>query len=214
MRAPFIVLTLALAGGAGYYFYQGSSPAEPEITQPASAQTPDPVRPSDGAAPTVFNDICIAGRASFSETERRALAAGWVQAADDVDPRVARIMAISRGADVPGASNVVMHAYANPDRPQFLVLTGLNVSGIPTNGCYVYDFGATSLPSFGSLEAALGEPNERIDEPGVVDSKKWTRPAAFPGVATLRAGYFPPGSPAEPQLGFSGLLFAVTSMSR
>lgn len=115
---------------------------------------------------------------------------------------------------MPQASNVVMHAYSHPDRTQFIVLTGMNVSGMPVNGCYVYDFGATGLPELSPLEVSLGEPTERISQPGVADTKKWIRPASLPSVATLRMGYFPQGSPAEEQVGYNGLVLALTSMSR
>lgn len=214
MRAPLIALVLVAAGAAGYWFYQQSRGAEPAGAETTAAQTEAPAHPSDGAATTLFNEICIEGRASFAETESRALTSGWAQAPDDVHPAVERIMTISRGADVPQASDIVMHAYANPGRPQFIVLTGMNISGMPVNGCYVYDFGAPALPDLGALEVSLGAPTERLSEPGVVDSKKWVRPAALPSVATLRAGYFPQGSPAEAQLGFNGLVLALTSMSR
>jgi hypothetical protein len=214
MRASLIVLLLAVAGGAGYYFYQQSGRTEAAAVEATPAQVSMSTRPSDGAGPALFNDICIAGRESFAQTESRALAAGWTLAPDDIHPNVARIMAISRGASVPQASNVVMRAYAHPERPQYIVLTGMNVSGSPVNGCYIYDFGATQLPDLGALEASLGVPTERISEPGIVDSKKWVGPAALPSVATLRVGYFPLGSPAEAQLGFNGLVLALTSMSR
>ena len=214
MRAPLIVVILAVVAAGGYYFFQHQTSALPEVVETASAQSAAPVRPSDGAALTVFNDICIDGRANYAQTESRALAAGWSLASDDVNPNVARIMSISRGASVPQASEIVINAYAHPERPQFIVLTGMNLAGNPVNGCYVYDFAAPGLPELSPFETSLGAPTEIVSEPGVIDSKKWVRPALFPSVATLRMGYFPPGSPAEPQVGYSGLVLALTSMSR
>lgn len=214
MRAPLIVVVLAVVAAGGHYFYQRQPPQSAAMVGTAAAQTPMNVRPSDGAALAVFSDICIEGRANYTQTEGRALAAGWSLAADDVHPNVARIMAISRGASMPQASNIVMNAYAHPNRPQFIVLTGMNVAGNPVNGCYVYDFAAPGLPELSPLEVSLGAPSEVVSEPGVIDSKKWVRPAPFSSVATLRMGYFPLGSPAEPQVGYSGLVLALTSMSR
>lgn len=88
------------------------------------------------------------------------------------------------------------------------------MSGIPVNGCYIYDFDVSGLLERSDLESSRGEPSERTSQPGVVDAKKWVRPAPFPTVATLRMGYFPVGSPAVEQVGFSGLVLALTSMSR
>ncbi len=214
MRAPLIVVVLAVVAAGGYYFYQRQAPTAPVAEAAAEPSSAASVRSSDGAALAVFNDICIEGRANYAQTESRALAAGWARAADGVHPNVARIMALSRGASIPQASDIVLNAYAHPERPQFIVLTGMSVSGNPVNGCYVYDFGAQGLPAAGPLEVSLGAPTEVVSEPGVIDSKKWVGPAAYPSVATLRMGYFPEGSPAEPQVGYSGLVLALTSMSR
>lgn len=196
MRAPLLAILIVAVGAFAYPLSQRSG------SESAAAEEAVSVRVTDGAALAIFDEVCIEGRESFAQTESRALASGWTQVPDDVHPNVARIMAISRGAEVLGASNILMHAYAHSSRSQYMVLTSLTVSGVPVNGCYIYDFGVSGLPEPSDLEASLGEPSERTSQPGVVDAKKWVRPSPFPTVATLRMGYFPAGSPAVEQVGF------------
>lgn len=212
MRAPLIAVVLVVLGAAGYYFYRQNQSPQPAAE---AAETPQPeAQQTDGvAALALFNDICVEGRQSFAQTEARAAARGWVVAADGVHPATARIAAIARGSDI-GASSVVMHVYAHPQHAEYVMLTDIVISGDRLNGCYVYDFQAAGIPDLTGLQARLGAPPESTVQAGVIDSRHWTPPPALPSVATLRVGYIPQGSPAEPQAGFTGLAIAITSMSR
>ena len=213
MRAPLIALVLVALGAGGYYFFQQSQALS---AAPAGANAPEAsaLPQTDGsAALALFNDICIEGQENFALTEARATAGGWTVAADDVHPATARIAAIARGADV-GASNTVLNVYAHPERSEYIMLTDLTISGDRLNGCYVYDFQAAGIPDLGALQSRLGAAAQPESHPGVIESRQWTRPPAFPSVATVRVGYIPRGSPVEAQAGFTGLAIAVTSMSR
>lgn len=208
MRAPLIALVLVIFGAGAYYFFQIAQ-QRPVATTSAGAST---LQSSDPTL-SIFSDVCVEGRQNFAESERRAIAAGWVVAPDDVNPSLAHIMSISRAAasQMPGG---ILHAYSHAGRSQYIVLTSLVVSGIPANGCYVYNFGASQLPDVSAMEARLGAPTEVTSQAGVAEIRAWTRPSALSDVAALRLAYFPPGSPAETQVGFSGLAFSMTSFSR
>lgn len=213
MRAPLIALVLLALVAGGYYFYQQSqAPSAP--TTGTSAPEASALPQTDGsAALALFNDICIEGQENFALTAARATAAGWTVAADDVHPATGRIAAIARGADV-GASNTVLNVYAHPERSEYIMLTDLTISGDRLNGCYVYDFQAAGIPDLSALQSRLGAAAQPVSQPGVIESRQWTRPPAFPSIATVRAGYIPQGSPVESQTGFTGLAIAVTSLSR
>ncbi len=149
-------------------------------------------------------------------------AAGWRPVADDADPMLARMLAISRQSlkeveDEDGyeGSAAVYGRTGGVDGP-YLVTTALNVpdegeGAIDVLGCYLYDFEATVPLDPAPITARFGEePAEVEDQPGVIVSQSWAV-ESLDGVWELRSTFIPEGSPGVDITGFSGRVLLLTT---
>jgi hypothetical protein len=186
-------------------------------TQGAAQPAPDPRL-------AAFEAACLDG---YRNPEIRAAviaAAGWSPVADNVDPALGRLMAISREAMVQSeeedgfAGSISAYGRRLAGGEAYLVTTELDMAAdagrkIDLLGCYLYDFAADAPLPVSLITFRFDErPAEVVDQPGVIVAQVWNI-ERIEGVWELRSTFIPPGSPAAGVTGFTGLAISLTSTS-
>ena len=169
-----------------------------------------------------FATACLEG---YRDPEQRAAvieAAGWHPVADDANPMLSEMLAISRQSLVDAeredgyTGSASVYGRRDGATGPYLVTTALNIpddgdGAIDVLGCYLYDFDGEAPLDPGLVTARFGEsPDEVEDQPGVIVSHAW-RIRSLEGVWELRSTFIPAGSPGLDVTGFTGRVLILTS---
>ena len=169
-----------------------------------------------------FEEACLDGYRNPDIRAAVIAAAGWSPVADDADPALARLMAISRQAMVQAeeedgfTGTIAAYALRLAGGEAYLVTTELDMPAdaewkIDLLGCYLYDFAAAAPLPPSLITSRFDErPAEVVDQPDVIVAQTWNI-EQIEGVWELRSTYIPPGSPAAAVTGFTGLAIGLTS---
>jgi hypothetical protein len=171
---------------------------------------------------SAFAVACLDGYRDPAARAAAIDAAGWRPVADDADPMLARMLAISRRSleqaeEEDGyTGRAAVYGRTGGVGGPYLVTTELNVpddgeGAIDVLGCYLYDFEATGPLDPAPITARFGEaPAEVEDQPGVIVSQSWNV-ESLEGVWELRSTFIPEGSPGVDVTGFSGRVLLLTT---
>jgi hypothetical protein len=134
-----------------------------------------------------------------------AAKAGWTEAAEDADPRIARL--VKFGRDAVGDDMAMSGAYFRQTlsgRTAWLIVSRAvdKASGVWGNGCRVYDLDATAAIAPAALEAWMGKPPTHQEEAMGVTKRLW-EPGWRDGV-TLEINFVPPGHAVTGLTGLQG----------
>lgn len=185
------------------------------VATPAFADTPSDPRFD------AFDGACIDGHRDPARRLAVVEAGGWKPVADDADPDLASMLAISRKAmkeaDEEGyASTMAVYGQKFGGLDLYLVTNEVNAPKdaewrIDFLGCSVYDFSATAPMNADIVSQRFDEfPAEVIDQPGTIVGQTWNV-EKIDGVWSVQNAFVPPGSAGASSAGFSGVAIKMTS---
>ena len=169
-----------------------------------------------------FAAACLEGYRDPDQRATAIAAVGWHPVADDANPMLSRMLAISRQSLLDAeredgyAGSAAVYGRRDGSEGPYLVTTALNIpddgeGAIDLLGCYLYDFAADGPLDPGLVTARFGEsPAEVEEQDGIIVSHAW-RIETLPGVWELRSTFIPAGSPGVDITGFSGRVLILTS---
>lgn len=165
----------------------------------------------DNAILDAFKSAC-ASTGDMEKMKADAIAAGWLEMADDADPRIARLIGKGREEAGPEAK-VTGLAFRRREgaREYFLVQSRAEAEGYWGVGCRVYDFAAAEPIDPALIHAWMGKPPTGVEEPAPGLSRRLWEPGWRPGM-TVEASHVPPGHPLGQKFGLQGNILVALAI--
>lgn len=177
------------------------------------------VAPAQSAAASAEREMLDAFRSACSRTgeveamKADAAASGWKEMAEEVEPRVARLVKLGRDsvesdAKVSGAT----FRRTLGGRDIFLIVSRYeDKEGIWGVGCRLYDFDATRPIEAKLLDRWMGKPPTAIQEPAPGFTKRHWEPGWRDGI-TLEVNHVPQNHPVGKTYGLSGNILVAQAI--
>ena len=163
-----------------------------------------------------FRDDCASSLNDYAKTQRTVLASGWKSVESDKHPELEAVMSFAQKLDPNLIAKSEFQSYVKDldGIAIYLVLAHVPFEEKFLNGCYVYGFDDSKIDRSSVISVWLGaDPTETVNHPGLIQQNKWIGPTKFPHLATVRVGAIPDGSSVADETGFSGAIWAATSVS-
>lgn len=182
----------------------------------AAAPAEQPRYPAE-AVLAAFATACSTAE-DFAVARAGLLAGGWQVAAEDDSNPMGKLMAMGRkmaasmteSTELPGGGAFTKEVAG---RTLYLALSGVDVAGMNSKACRVYDFAATQALSAETLKDwAVREPNE-TKEPGEGLIETTWNPGLKPGHMEMKVLYVPQDSKIGMSLGVTGLSFGASVLN-
>lgn len=152
-----------------------------------------------------FKAACSRTGNDIAAMKADAQASGWTAMDGDVEPRIARLIAMGR-APAEADGKVADHSFRRTlaGREMFLIVSRYeDRSGFWGAGCRVYDFAAAAPLDGAALEVWMGKPATGIEAPAPGLSRRLWEPGWRDGV-TVEISHVSQGHPLGQQYGLSG----------
>lgn len=172
-----------------------------------------PTPPPDAEMLEAFKAACSRTGNDIEAMKAAAAASGWVEMADDGDPRIARLVKLGRdSADVDGKVAGANYRRILGGRDIFLIVSRYeDRTGFWGAGCRLYDFEATAPLDPAALEAWMGKPATGVEAPAPGLSKRLWEPGWRDGI-TLEINHVPQKHPVGQHYGLSGNILVAQAI--
>ena len=184
----------------------------PLLAAAASEPAPYPAE----AVLAAFGTACATAE-DFAVARAGLLAGGWVLVPEDDSNPLGKLTQFGRQAtskmegvkELPGSGSFSRKLAG---RTLYVSLSGVNLEGIISKGCRLYDFDATTAFAAEQLrDWAVREPNE-TKEPGEGLIETTWNPGLKPGHMEMKILFVPQGSATGKALGVTGLSLSTSVM--
>ncbi|HEX6375176.1 MAG TPA: hypothetical protein VFZ91_05605 [Allosphingosinicella sp.] len=172
-----------------------------------------PAPPPEREMLEAFKAACSRTGNDIEAMKADAVGAGWTVMDKDVEPRIARLIAMGR-AEAEADGKVVDHSFRLTvgGRNIFLVASRYeDRTGFWGSGCRVYDFAAAAPLDGAALEAWMGKPATGVEEPAEGLSRRLWEPGWRDGIM-LDISHVPQGHPLGQQYGLSGNILVAQAI--
>ena len=172
-----------------------------------------PAPPSEREMLDAFKEACARTGNDIEAVKADAAASGWTPMADDVEPRIARLVKMGReAAETEGKAAGANFRRTLEGREIFLIVSRYeDKTGFWGAGCRLYDFSAAAPLEAAGLEAWMGKPPTGVETPAPGLTRRLWEPGWRNGI-TLEVSHVPQNHPVGKTYGLSGNILVAQAI--